>query len=118
MFSIAKVLEHYGADGVPEGTNRPLRCPFHSDRNASGSVDTYKELYNCHGCEAQGDAIALIRWHEGVDYETAVSRAEEITGERGDEVPRGAVSKRRSSLLPQWARDKHSDSSNLPAWLR
>lgn len=118
MFSIAAVLEHYGAEAVPDGTNRAIRCPFHDDRQASGSVDTYKELFNCHACGMAGTAVTLIMKQEGCGYETAVSRAKEIAGD-GDEGVRGAAPKRReSSLLPDWTRDYTGGGGVLPPWLR
>jgi DNA primase len=116
---IVKVLEFYGAEGVPEGVNRPLRCPFHDDRTASASVDTEAGLFNCHGCGIGGDAIKLIQIQEGVSFEDAKRRAEKITGESYDNVSASTVDVRGgSSLLPQWARDKFVHSGNLPPWIR
>lgn len=116
---IVRVLEHYGSEGVPEGRNRPLRCPFHDDRHASASVDTHEGLFMCHAghCGAMGNAVTLIAQQEGIPYEAAKRRAEEITGETNSGVRGGTSGKPRGSLLPDWARDRYQNGGSLPPWL-
>jgi DNA primase len=57
-----------------------MRCPFHDDKQASASVNLAKGAFRCHGCDAKGDAIGLIKTREGLDYQGAIQFAEEILG--------------------------------------
>lgn len=49
-----------------------IKCPFHSDKNASMSVKFYKEknkqMFKCFGCEEHGDAINFIMKFENLNY--------------------------------------------------
>jgi DNA primase len=79
---IAAVLEHYGADVSRVSTVgwRPVRCPFHDDRNASASVNLNLGGFRCHACDVKGDAVSLIKQREGLDYRGAVAFAQEVLG--------------------------------------
>lgn len=81
--SIATVLEHYGADTSRVNTVgwRPLRCPFHDDRQASASVNLNLGGFRCHACGVRGDALKLIREREGLDFKGAVAFAQETLGQ-------------------------------------
>lgn len=75
---IAGVLEHYGADlsRVRASGWRPVRCPFHDDRNASAGVNLDKNAFACHACGMKGDAISLIKKREGLDFNDAIRFAQ------------------------------------------
>lgn len=80
---IGPILEHYGAT-VPNAYGDrwvPMRCPFHDDRSASASVNIERAAFQCHGCEAQGDAASLVRQQESLPgYRQGAERAREIAG--------------------------------------
>src|SRR5690349_1370586 len=93
-YDIGRILEHYGADPVtPDRGWHAVRCPFHGDRDASGSVNSSEHVFNCFVCEVRGSATQIIMKVEGVSYGEAVSRAEAITGDRNSEV-RGKLGSR------------------------
>lgn len=93
---IARVLDHCGADYVPDGYGwRKMRCPFHDDREASAAVNVDAGAFTCHACGVRGDGYSLIRHHLGVDdWRTVLAAAEGFVSE-GAVVPVGEVSGRR-----------------------
>jgi DNA primase len=48
------------------------RCPFHSERTPSFSVNPADKLYYCFGCGARGDVITFVRETEQLDFNEAV----------------------------------------------
>lgn len=114
---IVPVLMHFGADDVPTGTWRSMRCPMpeHDDRQASARVNTELGAFACHGCGAKGDAISLLKEREGLfDYASAVARYEELSGASVANIPRRAKGKRRSALFESEA-DYERDSDIFSA---
>lgn len=80
---ILPVLAHYGAGDLPETYRwKAVRCPFHDDRNASASyiANDEAQAFNCHSCGIRGDAISLIRQHEGLDYLGSLKVLKDLTG--------------------------------------
>jgi DNA primase catalytic core len=49
-------------------------CPFHADKNPSLSINTAKNLWQCFGCGAAGDAIRFVELFDQVDFKEAVKR--------------------------------------------
>lgn len=43
-----------GLDLPDSGGWQAVRCPFHDDRRASGSINPDKGFYRCHGCGVNG----------------------------------------------------------------
>lgn len=82
LFPIGPILQYYGGQSVPEGYGwKPYKCCFHSDRDASGSVNTQLQVYNCHAADCpKGNAVQVIMQWEGVTYAEAKQRAAEISG--------------------------------------
>jgi DNA primase len=66
-------------------------CPFHADKNPSLSINPEKNLFQCFGCGAAGDAIRFIELIDQVDFKQAVAR---LTGDRlpaaAEQVPADA----------------------------
>ena len=58
---------------------KPMRCPFHDDRNASAGINIDEGKFKCHACEVSGDVYALIMYKEGINYIEAVKFAEKIS---------------------------------------
>ncbi len=48
------------------------RCPFHSEKTPSFSVNDYDQFYHCFGCGVGGDVIKFIQNIESVDFMGAV----------------------------------------------
>jgi len=79
--AISKVLVSYGASKVPSGRGwRSMKCPFHSDSNASATVSNEDNAFICFACDVKGDIFKIIMEQEGVSFSEAKSRAEEIAG--------------------------------------
>jgi DNA primase len=49
-------------------------CPFHADKNPSLSINPSKNLFQCFGCGAAGDAIRFMELIDQVDFKEAVRR--------------------------------------------
>lgn len=48
--------------------------PSHSDTNASCSINTDKNVFQCHGCPAKGSVVDWVMTIEGCDFKTACDR--------------------------------------------
>ena len=96
---IAKVLMLYGAVKVPSGRGwRSMKCPFHSDRHASATVNTEVNAFSCFACSIKGDLYKIIMEQEGIGFREAKSRAEEIVGTSDIALPKvNQLSRRISS---------------------
>src|SRR5665811_85019 len=54
------------------GANYMGRCPFHSEKTPSFSVDPVQKLYYCFGCGEGGNVFSFIEKKEGLDFADAV----------------------------------------------
>ena len=76
---IAEVIgEHVKLKRV--GKNFEGLCPFHQDNTPSLSVDLEKGIYNCFGCDAQGDVFSFIMRKDGVSFPESVNQLAERAG--------------------------------------
>ena len=50
------------------------RCPFHDDHNPSLSVNPTKNLWQCFGCGAGGDAIRFVELFDQLPFPEAVNK--------------------------------------------
>ena len=66
------------------GENYKSVCPFHTEKTASFSVNSTKQIYHCFGCGAGGDAIKFIQEYKGFSFVEAV---EELAASYGMVVP-------------------------------
>ena len=82
LYPIGPILESYGGQPVAEGLGwKPYRCPFHPDRDASGSVNSDKQVFNCHAADCpKGNAVQVLMQWEQLNYREAQQRAEAISG--------------------------------------
>lgn len=71
------------------GVNYVARCPFHTEKTPSFSVNADKQFYHCFGCGASGNAISFLMEFNHLEFVEAV---EDLASFVGMEVPREAVS--------------------------
>jgi DNA primase catalytic core len=80
-------------------------CPFHADTNPSLSINTQKNLWNCFGCDAGGDAIRFVEKFDQVEFEEAVARLTN-NGNRLPKLPKTRASKKASPAKDMSVKDK------------
>lgn len=69
------------------GANFTARCPFHTEKTPSFSVNRNKQFFHCFGCGASGNAIGFLMDYSHLDFVEAV---EELAAFAGLDVPRDA----------------------------
>lgn len=72
------------------GANYVARCPFHTEKTPSFSVNRNKQFYHCFGCGVSGNAISFLMDFNHLDFVEAV---EDLATFAGLEVPREAFEK-------------------------
>jgi len=70
------------------GSSYIARCPFHSEKTPSFSVNRKKQFYHCFGCGAGGNAISFLMAFSHLDFVEAI---EDLAGFVGVDVPKEAV---------------------------
>lgn len=70
------------------GANYVARCPFHTEKTPSFSVNRNKQFFHCFGCGASGNAIGFLMDFSHLDFVEAV---EDLATFAGVEVPREAT---------------------------
>ena len=71
------------------GGSYVARCPFHTEKSPSFSVNQKKQFYHCFGCGEGGDAIRFLEHYNHLNFVEAV---EDLASFAGIEVPREAAS--------------------------
>ncbi len=67
------------------GINYTARCPFHTEKSPSFSVNRNKQFYHCFGCGVSGNAISFLMDFNHLDFVEAV---EDLASFAGVDVPR------------------------------
>ncbi|WP_019864395.1 DNA primase [Methylovulum miyakonense] len=67
------------------GANYVARCPFHTEKTPSFSVNSNKQFFHCFGCGASGNAISFLMDFNHLDFVEAV---EDLAAFAGLDVPR------------------------------
>jgi DNA primase len=70
------------------GNNFVARCPFHTEKTPSFSVNQKKQFFYCFGCGASGNAISFLMDFNHLDFVEAV---EDLAGFAGLEVSRESI---------------------------
>ena len=71
---LVELISQSGVELKRVGKNHVGRCPFHEDHEASLSVNPEKNLWNCFGCNAGGDALQFLQLKEKVQFPEALKR--------------------------------------------
>lgn len=66
------------------GNNYTAKCPFHTEKTPSFSVNQAKQFYYCFGCGANGNVITFLTNHDRLSFPEAI---EELATLAGLEVP-------------------------------
>lgn len=90
------------------GSNYVARCPFHTEKTPSFSVNRQKQFYHCFGCGAGGNAISFLMAFDHLEFVEAVEELADFVGvdvprEAYDHQPSRALSKSLYVLLEQIA---------------
>lgn len=75
------------------GRNHVARCPFHSEKTPSFTVNREKQLFHCFGCGASGTAISFLMDYDHLGFIEAV---EDLAQSAGVEMPRREASQHSS----------------------
>lgn len=67
------------------GSNFVARCPFHTEKSPSFSVNRNRQMYHCFGCGVSGNAISFLMDYSHLGFVEAV---EDLAAFVGVEVPR------------------------------
>ncbi len=67
------------------GNSFVARCPFHSEKSPSFSVNRKKQFYHCFGCGVGGNAISFLMAFSHLDFVEAI---EDLATYVGVDVPR------------------------------
>jgi len=85
------------------GANFVARCPFHTEKTPSFSVNRDKQFYHCFGCGASGNAVTFLMEFNRLDFVEAI---EDLAAFVGVDVPR-------ESFSTQTSPQKKDDLNNL-----
>lgn len=109
---IEQYLEEQGVT-VPGGFGwKPCKCPYHSDRTASASVNVSRGRFHCFVCDVNEDLIGLIRRDTGAGYVEAQQKATDRYGQSLPEVRGGDDGG--MSLIPRRQRDRSGRRGTVP----
>jgi len=70
------------------GSNFTARCPFHTEKTPSFSVNRGRQIYHCFGCGASGNAIGFLMEFNHLGFVEAV---EDLAAFAGVDVPRELI---------------------------
>ena len=117
--NILDVVRPY-VDLTKKGSNYVGKCPFHSERTGSFTVNTSRNFYYCFSCHRGGDGIHFIREKENLGFSEAVELLakehnipiDKISAEKSDEEIK-AIHHRESLLVAlEVIQDFYSDCLN------
>ena len=77
---LVELIRQAGVELKKSGKNYLGLCPFHEDSRPSLSVSPDKNLWNCLGCKAGGDALRFLQLKEELDFPAAVDRLKAMVG--------------------------------------
>ena len=69
---LVALIRSRGVELKKKGRNYIGLCPFHNDTEPSLSVNPAKNLWNCFGCGAGGDAVRFVEMFDKLEFPDAV----------------------------------------------
>lgn len=93
-----------------KGKNYLGKCPFHSEKTPSFSVNQDKQMYYCFGCGAGGDLINFVMNKENLNFPEAV---EKIAKRYNIELPREGLSSEQKEQIKK--KQRIIDANDLAA---
>lgn len=70
---IISILNKEGIDLHRKGRHYWAKCPLHSEKTPSFTVDIDKQRFYCFGCHSSGDSIALIMQLHSLSFKEALN---------------------------------------------
>lgn len=95
------------------GANYVARCPFHSEKTPSFSVNRSKQFFHCFGCGASGNAIGFLMDFSHLDFVEAV---EDLATFAGVEVIREAIDFKGATHKPENISDHYQLLEQVAAY--
>ena len=95
------------------GANYIARCPFHTEKTPSFSVNRNKQFFHCFGCGASGNAIGFLMDFNHLDFVEAV---EDLATFAGVEVIREASDYKGSQPKPENISDHYQLLEQVSAY--
>ena len=66
--NIVEVIAGFGVDLKKSGKEYEACCPFHREKSPSFKVNPEKQIFNCFGCGATGDAIRFVTDFDNLSF--------------------------------------------------
>lgn len=79
------------------GNNYLARCPFHTEKTPSFSVNRSKQFYHCFGCGASGNVISFVMDFNHLDFIEAVEDLADYVGMEVRRMELGSVAQNKES---------------------
>jgi DNA primase len=95
------------------GANYVARCPFHTEKTPSFSVNRTKQFFHCFGCGASGNAIGFLMDFSHLDFVEAV---EDLATFAGIEVIREASDFKAAQQKPENISDQYQLLEQVAAY--
>lgn len=72
--NLVDLVASRGLKLIRRGSNFATLCPFHRDSRPSLIINPNRQLWNCFGCSASGDAISFVERFDNVSFKEAIAR--------------------------------------------
>jgi DNA primase len=98
---LVELMRSHAIELKPVGRNFTAICPWHEDKEASLVVNPEKQLYNCFGCDAKGDALTFLQAQNNLTFPQAVMKLRELAGDASESPEPSAPVRSGSPCNPQ-----------------
>lgn len=112
---LVELMRASGLKLTSSGRNFAVVCPWHDDKEASLVVNPEKQLYNCFGCEAGGDALSFLRDYEKLPFPAALERLKEFgSSPHASPCEQTSSASKPASNSPSHTKPDPDETPNLP----